>query len=94
MTDSPDETASPEAPLDDASSLEDHPLTHDRVVKYRKVMEDGGFPYAFRRTATAHDIVREIRRGEFFTDDGFAPRDPIFEAIGGAGIIAAREESE
>ena len=52
-----DETASSEAPLDDAASLEDHPLTRDRVVKYRRVIEDGGFPYAFRRTATAHEIA-------------------------------------
>jgi lysyl-tRNA synthetase class 2 len=57
MTDSPDDPASAENALDHTASLEDHPLTRDRVVKYRKVMEDGGFPYAFRRTATASEII-------------------------------------
>ncbi|MDA2978260.1 MAG: lysine--tRNA ligase [Actinomycetota bacterium] len=43
--------------LDDSQSLDDHPLTRDRVAKYRKVMEGGGFPYSFERTATAQDLV-------------------------------------
>jgi lysyl-tRNA synthetase class 2 len=57
MTDSPDDTTSFEQPLDDIASLEDHPLTRDRVAKYRQVMEDGGFPYAFRRSATAQEVA-------------------------------------
>ncbi len=40
----------------------------------------------------ARDVVRRIRRGEFFTDEGFAPRDEIFAAIGGVGIITGSEE--
>ena len=44
---------------------------------------------------TARDVVRRIRAGDFFTTDGFAPRDPIFEAIGGLGVVAgAHEEAE
>jgi lysyl-tRNA synthetase class 2 len=43
--------------LDDSQSLNDHPLTRDRVAKYRKVVEGGGFPYSFERTATAQDLV-------------------------------------
>ena len=57
MTDSPDDAAASESDLDDAASLEDHPLTRDRVIKYRKAIEDGGFPYSFRRTATATEIA-------------------------------------
>lgn len=60
MTDSQDETSSSDIPIDDAASLEDHALTRDRVVKYRKVIEDGGFPYAFRRTATAAEIANRF----------------------------------
>jgi hypothetical protein len=40
---------------------------------------------------TAQEVVRRIRRGEFFTDEGFAPRDDIFAAIGGVGVIAGGE---
>ncbi|MBW2237042.1 MAG: PD-(D/E)XK nuclease family protein, partial [Deltaproteobacteria bacterium] len=40
----------------------------------------------------ARDVVRRIRKGEFFTVDGFDPGDPIFEAIGGVGIVAGAEE--
>jgi hypothetical protein len=40
----------------------------------------------------ARQVVRRIRRGEFFTDEGFAPRDEIFAAIGGVGIISGSEE--
>ena len=40
----------------------------------------------------AREVVRRIRRGEFFTDEGFAPRDEIFAAIGGVGIITGSEE--
>jgi ATP-dependent helicase/nuclease subunit B len=44
---------------------------------------------------TAQNIVRSIRHsGNFFTSEGFQPRDPIFAAIGGVGIITAGEEDE
>jgi lysyl-tRNA synthetase, class II len=46
--------------LDDSRSLEDHPLTRERVAKYRRVMEDGGFPYAFKRTATAAELAERF----------------------------------
>ena len=39
----------------------------------------------------AREVVRGIRRGEFFTAEGFSPRDPIFAAIGGVGVIAEGE---
>jgi len=39
----------------------------------------------------AREVVRRIRGGEFFTDEGFAPRDAIFAAIGGVGVIAGGE---
>jgi lysyl-tRNA synthetase class 2 len=38
---------------DDSSSLESDALTRDRLAKYLRVMEDGGFPYSFERTDTA-----------------------------------------
>lgn len=41
---------------DDSVLLEASALTRDRLAKYRKVMEDGGFPYAFERTDTAADL--------------------------------------
>jgi hypothetical protein len=40
----------------------------------------------------AREVVRNIRGGEFFTDPGFAPRDAIFAAIGGVGIITGSED--
>lgn len=40
----------------------------------------------------AREVVRRIRRGDFFIDPGFAPRDEIFAAIGGVGIITGSEE--
>ena len=40
----------------------------------------------------AREVVRRIRGGVFFTDEGFAPRDEIFAAIGGVGIISGSEE--
>jgi len=45
---------------DDAASLESNALTRDRLAKYRKVMEDGGFPYGFERTATAADLTERF----------------------------------
>ncbi|MGI9584836.1 MAG: OB-fold nucleic acid binding domain-containing protein, partial [Acidimicrobiia bacterium] len=47
---------SEDADLDDLASLDAHPLTRDRLAKYRKTMEDGGFPYSFSRTDTAADL--------------------------------------
>ncbi len=46
-----------EAMDEDAVSLESDALTRERLAKYRKVMEDGGFPYSFRRTDTAADLA-------------------------------------
>jgi hypothetical protein len=40
----------------------------------------------------ARDVVRRIRKGDFFSADGFDPRDPIYEAIGGVGIVAGAED--
>jgi ATP-dependent helicase/nuclease subunit B len=37
----------------------------------------------------AKDVVRRIRRQEFFVRDGFAPYDRVFAAIGGEGMIGA-----
>lgn len=45
---------------DDTQDLDADALTRERVAKYRAVMEDGGFPYAFRRTATANDLVERF----------------------------------
>ena len=42
----------------------------------------------------AREVVRAIRRGEFFTDEGFAPRDEIFSAIGGVGILTEDEDED
>ncbi len=43
----------------------------------------------------AQGVVRRIREGAFFTEEGFEPRDPIFQAIGGVGLVeASAEESE
>jgi ATP-dependent helicase/nuclease subunit B len=50
--------------------------------------------------AAAHAVVRGIRAGEFFAAEGWRPYGEIFEAIGGAGLVASggasaeeREES-
>ncbi len=45
---------------DDTDSLVSSSLTRERLAKYRKVMEDGGFPYAFSRTDTAADLVERF----------------------------------
>ncbi|MCL1598912.1 MAG: OB-fold nucleic acid binding domain-containing protein, partial [Actinomycetia bacterium] len=42
--------------LDDADALEAHPLTRERLAKYRSHIEDGGFPYSFSRTHTAGEL--------------------------------------
>ena len=46
----------------------------------------------FGNVVAVNDVSFGIRKGEFFTVDGFDPRDPIFEAIGGVGIVAGAEE--
>ena len=55
MTDTPDT----EPASDEIAELEDDPLTRERLVKYRKVLEDGGFPYSFERSATALELHTE-----------------------------------
>ncbi len=57
MTETPPEA--PDQP-DDSDSLESHPLTRERVRKYRKAVEDGGFPYAFDRSDTSADLRRRF----------------------------------
>ncbi len=53
--------AEPEYPSsDDSDDLEANPLTRERVVKYRKVMGQGGFPYAFKRTDTAAGLAERF----------------------------------
>lgn len=52
-----DETPLPDTSEDDSESLESSRLTRERVAKYRRVMEDGGFPYSFKRTDTAADLA-------------------------------------
>ena len=39
----------------------------------------------------AQEVIRCIRRGEFFDDDRFGPYDPILGAIGGVGLVAVEE---
>ena len=41
---------------DDSVDLESHPLTRERLRKYRSAVDDGGFPYSFSRTDTAGDL--------------------------------------
>lgn len=57
MTDSADKN---DHPADDSDPLGSHALTRDRLEKYRKLMEDGGFPYAFDRTDTAADLAERF----------------------------------
>lgn len=57
MTDTPD---GQEELLDDSQSLDAHPLTRARVAKYRETIDSGGFPYSFRRDATADDLVQRF----------------------------------
>jgi hypothetical protein len=42
----------------------------------------------------ARDVVRRIRRGEFFADEGFASRDEILSAIAGVGILTEDEDED
>ena len=48
--------APPEDASDDFADLAAHPLTRARLDKYRAVMEDGGFAYAFRRSDTSDQL--------------------------------------
>ncbi|MFV2000364.1 MAG: lysine--tRNA ligase [Acidimicrobiia bacterium] len=41
---------------DDSADLAAHPLTRERLAKYRRHIEDGGFPYAFERSHTAREL--------------------------------------
>jgi hypothetical protein len=43
---------------------------------------------------TVADVVRRVRAGDFFTAEGFAPRDPILAAIGGVGLVTAAAAAE
>lgn len=67
MTDTSDE---PVEELDDNRSLEAHPLTRDRVAKYRVALEGGGFPYSFERDTTAEDLVHRFSELEPATETG------------------------
>lgn len=40
----------------EASGLEGNALTRERLAKYRRVMEDGGFPYRYERSHTAAEV--------------------------------------
>ena len=51
------ESEQPAISTEDAQSLETAALTRERLVKYRAVMESGGFPYSFERTDTAAELV-------------------------------------
>jgi len=43
---------------------------------------------------TAEEVVRRIRRGEFFEREGFTPREPILAAIGGTGLVEGLTEGD
>jgi lysyl-tRNA synthetase class 2 len=54
------------AAIDDVAELEAHTLTRARLAKYRKAIEDGGFPYSYRRSHTAaelHDAHADLDPG-------------------------------
>lgn len=76
MTDAAEPT---DEELDDSRSLGDHPLTRERVAKYRKIMESGGFPYSFERTATAGDLVDRF--------PGIGPGEATGETVSVAGRL-------
>jgi lysyl-tRNA synthetase class 2 len=42
---------------DDERSIDDHPLTRERAKKYRRIVAEDGFPYSFKRDATAADLA-------------------------------------
>lgn len=51
-----DESDSQELPEEKSADLESSALTRDRLEKYRKAVEDGGFPYSFVRTDTSAEL--------------------------------------
>jgi len=55
-----DDAEHDQGPADDSDSLESNALTRERLAKYRKVMEHGGFPYAFNRTDTAAGLAERF----------------------------------
>ncbi|RLE12968.1 MAG: hypothetical protein DRJ28_08175, partial [Actinobacteria bacterium] len=55
---------------DDSDSLESNPLTRGRLAKYRRVMEDGWFPYASGRTDTAAELAERFGNLEPGTSTG------------------------
>jgi lysyl-tRNA synthetase class 2 len=65
-----DEAERHETPDVDSEALETNALTRDRLAKYRKVMEDGGFPYSFDRTDTAADLRERFPELEPGTSTG------------------------
>jgi hypothetical protein len=42
----------------------------------------------------ARDVVRKIRRGEFFISEGFEPNEPILAAIGGLGLLELADDED
>jgi lysyl-tRNA synthetase, class II len=56
MTDPTLPTADSSGDPDESASLESNPLTRDRLAKYRKQVEDGGFPYSFDRSTTSREL--------------------------------------
>jgi lysyl-tRNA synthetase class 2 len=50
----------PEGVPDDSDALESHPLTRERLAKYRRHMDDGGYPYRFSRTDTAAQLHKRF----------------------------------
>lgn len=43
----------------------------------------------------AREVFRKVRRGEFFSLGSWTPREPIWNALGGAGlVVSAADESE
>jgi lysyl-tRNA synthetase class 2 len=72
-----DEEAQSPPDAEDSYRLETNALTRERLAKYLTVMEDGGFPYSFTRTATATDLAERFgdleagaASGEFVTVAG------------------------
>lgn len=56
MTDTSEPT---EQTTSEIAKLEDDPLTRERLAKYRRIMEDGGFPYSFERSDTSAELRAE-----------------------------------
>ncbi len=71
--------AVPGDPLDDADALDAHPLTRERLAKYRAHMDNGGFPYSFSRTHTAGELHERF--------DGLEPGTETDEVVTVAGRL-------